>query len=92
MLKLVVLKSWKTFHYIWKPYSNLLSNPRRGWLALEAEKPKNDLSKKLLKFVTYYQTLKDVFWSPSPGRPEKWWGGGGGGGGGGKSQRLQHNK
>ena len=49
MLKFVVLKSWKTIHYISKLYSNLLSNPRGVYSALEAEEPKNWLkfSKKL---------------------------------------------
>ena len=35
--------SYKTFHYICKLYSNLLSNPREGSLAFEAGKTqKND--------------------------------------------------
>ena len=40
MLKFVMLKRWKTIHYIYKLYSNLLSNPRGASLALEADKTK----------------------------------------------------
>ena len=64
MLKLVMLMSYLTFHYIWKLYSNLFSNPRGDSLALSIEKPrkrqklsqncrkKAGFIKKLLKFVT----------------------------------------
>ena len=38
MLKFVVLKSCKKFHLNWKLYRHPLSNPRGGFLALEAEK------------------------------------------------------
>ena len=38
MLKLLMLKSCKTFHLIYKLFSNLFSNPRGGYLALKAEK------------------------------------------------------
>ena len=36
MLKLAMLKSWQPFHFIYKLYSNLLSDLRGGSLALEA--------------------------------------------------------
>ena len=64
MLKFVMLKSCKTFHLIYKLFSNLFSNARGGSLALKAEKiykttkkfQKNLKSKfsikKLLKVVT----------------------------------------
>ena len=40
MLKIVMLKSCRTFHLIWKFFSNLFSNPRAGSLALKAAKIK----------------------------------------------------
>ena len=49
-----MLKSCKIFHYIQKIYSNLLSNPRGGSVALEAEQTwKPTIFKKKLKIASF---------------------------------------
>ena len=52
ILKLVMLKSCKKFHLNCKIHSHLLSNPRGGFLALEAE---NNLKHK--KFQIWKKVL-----------------------------------
>ena len=72
LLKLMILKSWRTFHYISKLCSNILSNPTGIFAALELEKPKKwqkifKKNKKIASFIKinccnlWYQ--KDENWS-----------------------------
>ena len=61
MLKFMILKSCQTFHYIYKTYSNLISNPR-GSLALEAQTSlkKTKIFKKMNKFYQKINKICDI--------------------------------
>ena len=60
MLKFEILKSCEAFHYKWKTYSNLFSNPREGSSALEAGETRKltKMLKKLKKMQVFLKNAK----------------------------------